>query len=63
VIPNKVPFSYQVLFPGLSDQFAYNLGLIQGHGSFEQTRAEARINRLAYIYRDSPDFSQRIRRY
>ncbi len=63
VIPNKVPFSYQILFPGLSDQFAYNLGLIQGHGSFEQTRAEARINRLAYIYRDSPDFSQRIRRY
>ena len=63
VIPNRVPFSYQTLFPGLSDRFAYNLGLIEGHGSFEQTRAEARINRLAYIYRDSPDFSQRIRRY
>jgi hypothetical protein len=63
VIPNKIPYSYQVLFPGLSDRLAYNLGLIKGNGTFEQTRAEARINRVAYIYRDSPDFSQRIRRY
>ena len=63
VIPNKIPYGYQVLLPGLSDRLAYNLNLIQGDGSFERTRAEARINRLAYIYRDSPDFSQKIRRY
>ena len=63
VIPNKIPYGYQVLLPGLSDRLAYNLNLIQADGSFERTRAEARINRLAYIYRDSPDFSEKIRRY
>ena len=63
VIPNKIPYGYQVLLPGLSDRLAYNLNLIQGDGSFERTRSEARINRLAYIYRDSPDFSQKIRLY
>ena len=62
VIPGKISYGYQVLFPGLSDHLAYDLGLIKGDGSFERTKAEARINRLAYIYRDSPDFSQRIRR-
>lgn len=62
VVPNKIPYGYQVLFPGLSDRLAFDLGLIKADGSFERTRAEARINRLAYIYRDSPDFSQRIRR-
>ncbi len=63
VIPHKIPYTYQVLLPGLSDRLAYSLGLIQAHGSFDATRAEARINRLAYIYRDSPDFSERIRRF
>ncbi len=62
VVPNKIPYGYQVLFPGLSDHLAYNLGLIKGDGSFERTKAEARINRVAYIYRDSADFSQQIRR-
>ncbi|HKD35346.1 MAG TPA: DUF4105 domain-containing protein, partial [Pirellulales bacterium] len=62
VVPQKISYGYQILFPGLSDRLAYNLGLIKADGSFERTKAEARINRLAYIYRDSPDFSQRIRR-
>jgi hypothetical protein len=62
VVPQKISYGYQILFPGLSDRLAYDLGLIKGDGSFERTKAEARINRLAYIYRDSPDFSQRIRR-
>lgn len=59
--PQKIAYGYQVLFPGLSDRLAYDLGLIKADGSFERTKAEARINRMAYIYRDSPDFSQRIR--
>ncbi len=63
VVPNKIPYTYQVLLPGLSDRLAYNLGLLKSSGSFEETRAAARINRMAYIYRDSPDFSREIRRY
>jgi hypothetical protein len=63
IVPNKIPYNYQVLFPGMSDRLVFDMGLIEGHGSFEQTREEARINRLAYIYRDSPDFSEKIRRY
>jgi Domain of unknown function (DUF4105) len=62
-LPQKIPYTYQVLFPGLSDQLIYNMGLIKNSGTFEQTREAARINRLAYIYRDSPEFSQAIRRY
>ncbi len=63
VVPQKIPYNYQVLFPGMSDRLVYNMGLIESHGTFEQTREEARINRLAYIYRDSPEFSEKIRRY
>ena len=62
VVPNKIPYTYQILLPGLSDRLAFNLGLLKSSGTFEQTRLAARINRLAYVYRDSPDFSQRIRR-
>lgn len=62
-LPQKIPYTYQVLFPGLSDRLVYDMGLIDSTGSFDQTRAAARINRLAYIYRDSPQFSQAIRRY
>ena len=30
--------------------------------TFERTRELARVNELAYIYRDQPDFSARIRK-
>jgi hypothetical protein len=59
---DEVPYDYRVLLPGYSDHLAYDLGLIERHGSFEETRMEARINYEAYLYRDSPEFSQRIRR-
>jgi uncharacterized protein DUF4105 len=62
IAPNRVPYNVDVLFPGYSDRLAYDDGLIERHGSFEETRAAARVNRLAYVYRDDPDFSQRIRR-
>jgi hypothetical protein len=60
--PNKVPFDYRVLLPGYADNLAYDLGLIEQHGTFEQTKAQARINYEAYLYRDDADFSQKIRR-
>jgi hypothetical protein len=61
-LPQKIPYTYQVLLPGLSDRLVYSMGLFDSAGSFDQTRAAARINRMAYVYRDSPQFSQAIRR-
>jgi hypothetical protein len=51
-----------VLLPGYSDRLAYDLGLIERHGSYEETRLRARVNYLAYLNRDAPSFSQAIRR-
>lgn len=59
--PDRVPYDLRVLLPGYSDRLAYDLGLLQTDTSFEQTRLRARINYLAYLYQDSPDFSQKIR--
>ena len=60
--PDRVPYDYRVLLPGYADSLAYDLGLIEQHGTFEQTKQQARINYQAYLYRDDPDFSQKIRR-
>jgi Domain of unknown function (DUF4105) len=61
VSPHKVPYTYQVLFPAYSDQLAYRLKLIKIDDNFERTKQEARINEPVYVYRDSPDFSIKIR--
>lgn len=58
----SIPYDYRVLLPGYSDRLAYDLGLIEHHGSFEETRLRARVNYLAYLNRDESDFSQKIRR-
>ena len=61
ISPDRVPLDYRVLLPGYSDRLAYDLGLLETDESFERTKQQARANRLAYIYRDSPEFSARIR--
>ena len=60
--PDKVPYDYRVLLPGYSDRLAYDLGLIERRGSYEETRLRSRVNYQAYLYRDDPGFSQKIRR-
>ncbi len=61
--PNRVPpFDYRVLLPGYSDELAYDLGLLEDHGSFAQTRRRAQITALAQLHDASPDFSTKIRR-
>ncbi len=57
----KVPYTYHVFFPGHFDRLLYDLGLIDNERSFAQTRLRARVNRLAYLYADSPDYSAKIR--
>ncbi len=59
---NAIPYNYEVLFPGYSDRLAYKLKLIDTSKSFDQTKEEAHVNRLAQQYRDDPDFSKKIRR-
>ena len=61
ISPNRVRYDYRVLLPGLSDQLAYELGLLDTEESFEQTKREARVNYMAFRHRDSVDFSARIR--
>ena len=60
--PNEIPYDYRVLLPGYSDRLAYDLGLIERHGSYDETRLRARVNYQAYLNRDDPAFSQKIRR-
>ena len=61
LFPDRIPYDYRVLFPGRSDELAYELGLLDTEDTFEQTRERARINYLAYVYGDDPDFSVKIR--
>lgn len=59
--PDRVKYDYRVLLPGYSDRLAYDLGLLDTELTFEETRQRARVNYLAYLHRDSPDFSREIR--
>lgn len=59
--PNRIPFDHRVLLPGLADEYAYDLGLIDSPYSFARTKQRAKINALAYRFRDAPDFSAKIR--
>ncbi len=62
IAPDKIRYNWEVLLPAYSDRLAFNRGLIKTDLSFEETRQKARVNELAYIYRDSPDFSVQIRK-
>lgn len=59
--PGRIPYDYRVLLPGYSDKLAHELGLLAEEGSFQRLRQHARVNELAYRYRDDPDFSRKIR--
>jgi len=61
LLPGRIPYDYRVLLPGYSDEMAYDLGLIKANGSFEETKAAAKVNYKAYLYRDDPDLSRKIR--
>jgi Domain of unknown function (DUF4105) len=60
--PGAIPQDIRVLLPGHSDKLAYDLGLLAMQGQFDQIRAACKINLLAELYYDAPDFSDRIRK-
>ena len=57
-----VPYNYMVVFPGHFDRLLYTLGLIDRDVPFTEARRRARVNQLAYLHAQSPDFSEKIRR-
>jgi len=60
--PNRIMTDYRALFPGYSDQLAYDEGLIERHGTFAETKELAYVNPLAQRYAGRDDFSELIRR-
>jgi len=61
ITPERIPFSMKVVLPAKSDQLAYDLALIDTSAPFEEVRKRAKINDLAALYADDPEFSRRIR--
>ena len=57
----RAPADVRVMLPGLADQYAYDLGLIDRTLPFAETKRRARINDLADQPREAPDFSHKIR--
>jgi hypothetical protein len=59
--PGAVPEDIRVLLPGHSDRLAYDLGLLAAQGPFDQIKAASKVNLVAQLYADAPNFSQAIR--
>lgn len=60
-IEKKINYGWKVLLPGLSAQYAYELGLLDNRIPFEDLSSIALINDLADRNFDDPQFSQKIR--
>ncbi len=56
--PHRIAYNVQVLLPGYTDRMVYELGMLDTSKSFAETKAAARVNRLAYVHRESPEFSR-----
>jgi len=59
--PNRVAWSWQVLLPGYSDKYAYDLGLLDQRIPFEDLKEISHVNRIADQHYNAVDFSERIR--
>ena len=60
--PGKVPYDPRLLLTGLSDQVAFEVGLIRGQATFDQTKRDALITAVANRSAQRRDFSDCIRR-
>lgn len=59
--PGRIPWGYRVILPALSDDLAYDIGLIDTQLPATTFRAAHQINDLAADYATAEDFSKRIR--
>lgn len=60
--PGRIPWDPRMVLPGMSDQLAYELGLLDTTRSFSELKREAHINAAARRAAHLPDFSMAIRR-
>ena len=60
--PGRVPWDPRLALPGMSDQFAYDLGLLDTSKPFAELKREAHINAVAKRAKNATDFSSAIRR-
>ena len=58
---SRIPYSWQVLLPGYSDEYAYELGLLDRSLPFWKLKRRSKINDLADHHFDDPNFSHWIR--
>jgi hypothetical protein len=58
----RVTYNWKVLLSGYAPQYAYELGALDTHLSFDQLRKRSYINPKAGALGDDPDFSRKIRR-
>jgi hypothetical protein len=61
VSPKKILYGWRVLLPGLSAEYAYDLGLLDNRVPFKELTKIALVNDLALEHRNAVDFSQKIR--
>lgn len=59
--PGLIPFGFSTIFPGFSDQIAYDLGLIDTSVPLEDLKKEFLRNPLVMNAGDGPDFSLVLR--
>lgn len=60
--PDRVPYDYRVLLPGLSDELAYDIGLLDTTLPFAEAKRRANVSTASRMYPDAPDYSEIIRR-
>ncbi len=61
VTPGKVRFDMRVLYPSKSDELAFELDLLNINGPISETRKNYKVNDRADMFRESLNFSQKIR--
>ena len=57
----QVKYNWKVLLSGYAPQYAYELGALVTHLSFDELRKLSYINPKAGALGDDPDFSRKIR--
>jgi hypothetical protein len=61
VAPGKVPLGWQMVLPAYADELAYDLGLLDTGLPLPLARQRFHVNARAERWKDSPEFSRRIR--
>lgn len=61
VQPERIRWTWRVLLPGFSPEYAYDLGLLDNRVPFEDLKASAYVNELVERHYSDPDFSRLIR--